>query len=128
MKGCLLAVAAFASAFSIWAATPKVMVVIDEKALGTISTSEIEGCRPGDASSREESADKMLAKLSFAFDFWRAEKVKLEKIAKKQSEENKITQYEKKKISLLEKIRAGKPDVSFDEFDRIINDRVLMRI
>jgi hypothetical protein len=42
MKGSLLAVAAFASALSALAATPKVMVVIDEKALGTISTSEIE--------------------------------------------------------------------------------------
>lgn len=87
-----------------------------------ISTSEIEGCARGDASQREESADKTLAKLSFAFDFWRAEKVKLEKIAKKQSEENKITQYEKKKVPLLEKIRARKPDVSFDAFDRIKAD------
>ena len=42
MKRSLLAVAVFASGLAAWAATPKVMVVIDEKALGTISTSEIE--------------------------------------------------------------------------------------
>lgn len=42
MKRSLFAVAFFASALAAWAATPKVMVVVDEKALGTISTSEIE--------------------------------------------------------------------------------------
>ena len=84
-----------------------------------ISTSEIEGCTRGDATSREEYADKRSAQLSFAFDFWREEKVRLGKIAKKQSENNKITNYQKKKIPLLEKIRAAKPEVSFDAFDHI---------
>ena len=45
--------------------------------------------------------------------------MKLQKIAKRQTEENKLTNYEKKKIPLLERIRAGKKDVSFDEFDRV---------
>ena len=87
-----------------------------------ISTSEIEGCTRGDAASREEYADKRMAQLSFAFDFWKEEKVRLGKIAKKQSEDDKITNYQKKKIPLLEKIRARKPDISFDEFDRIEED------
>ncbi|MBQ9370536.1 MAG: hypothetical protein IJU10_05660 [Clostridia bacterium] len=87
-----------------------------------ISTSEIEGCARGDAASREEYADKKLAELSFAFDFWRAEKVRLGKIVKKQSETNKVTDYQPKKVPLLEKIRARKPDVSFDTFDRITED------
>ena len=42
MNRILFAAAAFAAAFAVEAATPKVMVVVDEKALGTISTSEIE--------------------------------------------------------------------------------------
>ena len=84
-----------------------------------LSACEIEDTVRGDATSRAEKADGKLAELSFCFDFWRAEKVKLAKIAKKQTEENKITSYEKKKIPLLEKIRSGKKDVSFDEFDRL---------
>jgi len=87
-----------------------------------ISTSEIEGCARGDATERAEYADKRLAQLSFAFSFWRAEKVRLGKLAKKQSENDKITNYQKKKVPLLEKIRAGKPEVSFDTFDRIRED------
>ena len=42
MKNKMIPIALFAAAFAAGAATPKVMVVIDEKALGTISTSEIE--------------------------------------------------------------------------------------
>jgi len=87
-----------------------------------ISTSEIEGCARGDAASRAEKADVRSAELSFCFDFWRAEKVKLNKIVKKQTEENPITKYQKKKIPLLEKIRARKPDVSFDTFDHILEE------
>ena len=87
-----------------------------------ISTSEIEGCERGDAASRAELADKRAAQLSFAFGFWREEKVRLGKIAKKQSEEDKITNYQKVSVPLLEKIRARKPDVSFDEFDRVSED------
>jgi len=87
-----------------------------------VSTSEIEGCTRGDAASREEYADKRSAELSFAFDFWKEEKVRLGKIAKKQTEDNKVTSYVKKSVPLLEKIRARKPEVSFDTFDRISED------
>ena len=85
-----------------------------------VRTSEIEQCTKGDASSRTESALSEMAEISFCLDFWRAEKIKLEKILKKQKkEQTTLTSYSPKKVPLLEKIRAGKPDVAFDEFDRI---------
>ena len=84
-----------------------------------VSTCEIESAVRGNAVSREENADSRLADLSFCFDFWKEQKVKLLKIAKRQDEENKITNYEKAKTPLLEKIRAGKKSVSFDEFDKV---------
>ena len=85
-----------------------------------IRTSEIEHCVKGDASSRAETLSSEMAELSFCFDFWRAEKVKLDKVLRKQKAENvSLTSYAPKKIPLLEKIRAGKPDVAFDEFDKV---------
>ena len=88
-----------------------------------IRTSEIEGLNHGDASEKEEKLTSEMAELSFCFDFWRAEKIKLEKVVDKQKEEKtKLTEYEPKKDSLLAKIRARKPDVAFDEFDRVGRD------
>ena len=85
-----------------------------------IRTSEIEQCVRGDASSREEIVASEAAELAFCFDFWRAERIKIGKVLKKQDkEQTKLTDYTPKKVSLLAKIRAGKPDISFDEFDRI---------
>ena len=93
-----------------------------------IRTSEIEHCEKGDSSSRAETLTSEMAELSFCFDFWRAEKVKLDKVIKKQSEEKTtLTSYVPKKISLLEKIRAGKKDVAFDEFDRVGEDHADIR-
>ncbi|HAE88625.1 MAG TPA: hypothetical protein DCG79_01990 [Clostridiales bacterium] len=88
-----------------------------------IRTSEIEHCVKGDASSRTEKISSEMAELSFCFDFWRAEKVKLDKVLRRQKSENvSLTSYAPKKIPLLEKIRAGKPDVAFDEFDKVGED------
>ena len=42
MKAQMVAVAAFVAAFAADAAMPKVLVMVDEKALGSVSTSEIE--------------------------------------------------------------------------------------
>ena len=85
-----------------------------------IRTSEIEHLKQGDASEREEQLSSELAELTFCFDFWRAEKVKLDKVLKKQKkEQTTLTSYTPQKTSLLEKIRAGKPDVAFDEFDKV---------
>jgi len=92
-----------------------------------IKTSEIEHCAAGDANDREEGILSESAELAFCLDFWRAERTRLNKIRKKQTEERKITNYEPKKVSLLDKIRAKKPDVSFDEFDRIGADRSEVR-
>ena len=88
-----------------------------------IATSEIEHCVRGDASQRTEEIGSKLAELSFCFDFWRAEKIKLNKVLKKQKDEGPVlTSYAPKKVPLLEKIRAGKPDVAFDEFDKVGED------
>ena len=85
-----------------------------------ISTAEIEHLEKGDASSREERLTSEAAELSFCFDFWRAEKVKIEKVLKKQKKTGEhLTSYAPATVSLLEKIRAKKPEVAFDEFDRI---------
>ena len=85
-----------------------------------IRTSEIEHCTRGDASARVETVSAELAEISFCLDFWRAEKVKLEKVLKKQAkEQTTLTTYSPNKVSLLEKIRGGKPEIAFDEFDRI---------
>ena len=88
-----------------------------------IRTSEIEGLDRGDASEKEETLTSESAELNFCFDFWRAEKNKLEKIVDKQKEEKiKLTDYKPKKDSLFAKLRARKPDVAFDEFDRVGGD------
>ena len=85
-----------------------------------IRTSEIERCEKGDATSRRERVTSEAAEISFCFDFWRAEKIKLKKVLKRQAKEgSELTAYTPVKTSLLEKIRAGKPEVAFDEFDRI---------
>ena len=85
-----------------------------------IRTSEIEHCVKGDDSSRMENIVSSMAELSFCFDFWREEKIKLDKVLRRQKAENSVlTSYAPKKTSLLEKIRAGKPDVAFDEFDKV---------
>lgn len=85
-----------------------------------IRTSEIEHCTKGDDSSRMESILSSMAELSFCFDFWREEKIKLDKVLRRQKkEEIVLTSYAPKKVTLLEKIRAGKPDVAFDEFDKV---------
>ncbi len=88
-----------------------------------IRTSEVEGFRKGDASLKEDAIASEMAELSFCFDFWRSEKNKLDKVIKKQHDEKvKLTEYKPKKDSLLAKIRAGKQDVAFDEFDRVGSD------
>ena len=87
------------------------------------ATSEIERCAKGDASERAELIRSRAAELSFCFDFWRAERVKLDKALRRQEKTGEhLTDYFPVKVSLLDKIRAGKPDVSFDEFDRVAED------
>lgn len=85
-----------------------------------VRTSEIEHLTRGDASSRVESVTSELAEISFCLDFWRAEKVKLEKVLKRQAkEQTTLTTYSPEKVSLLDKIRAAKPEVAFDDFDKL---------
>ena len=85
-----------------------------------VRTTEIDNCTQGDASERTESLNASLAELSYCLDFWRAEKTKLGKVLKKQKKEkSELTTYTPPKQTILEKIRAGKPDVAFDEFDKI---------
>ena len=85
-----------------------------------VRTSEIEHCAKGDASDRTETLNGEMAELAFCLDFWRAEKNKLSKVLKKQQKEKTtLTSYVPPKQSIIEKIRAGKPDVSFCDFDRI---------
>ena len=84
------------------------------------ATAEIEHCSKGDASERSEDLTSEMAELSFCLDLWREERIKLEKVLKRQKKtQTTLTSYSPKKTTLLEKIRAGKPDVAFDEFDRI---------
>ena len=88
-----------------------------------VRTSEIEHCTQGDASSRTERLTSEMAEISFCMDFWRAERIKLDKVLRKQkAEKSTLTSYSPKKVSVLEKIRAGKPDIAFDEFDRVGED------
>ena len=102
-------------------------------------TAEIENCTKGDALSRSEVIAAEMAELSFCLDFWRAEKIKLDKELKKKKtdkltvdldppdacydkkayRDNPTLTYSPKKTSLLEKVRGGKPEIAFDEFDRI---------
>ena len=93
------------------------------------ATSEIEHCQKGDASAREEEIRSRAAELSFCFDFWRAERVKLDKVLRRQEKEKKkLTDYSPEKIPLLQKIRGGKPDVAFDEFDRVAEEDEAIRL
>ena len=88
-----------------------------------ISSAEIEDLEKGDSSLRTERLTSDLAELSFCFDFWRAERVKIDKVLKKQKKTGEaLTTYVPPKTSLLEMIRERKPDVAFDEFDRVGGD------
>ena len=87
------------------------------------ATSEIERCVKGDATERAEEIRSRAAELSFCFDFWRAERAKLDKVIRRQEKEGtKLTDYSPVKVPLIDKIRGGKPDVAFDEFDRVAED------
>ena len=87
------------------------------------ATSEIERCTKGDAAERAEEIRSRAAELSFCFDYWRAERAKLDKVIRRQEKEGtKLTDYSPVKVPLLDKIRGGKPDVAFDEFDRVAED------
>ncbi|MBO7390294.1 MAG: V-type ATP synthase subunit I [Clostridia bacterium] len=93
-----------------------------------VRTSEIEHLTRGDASARVEEVASELAEISFCLDFWRAEKVKLEKVLKRQKKEGTtLTSYSPEKVPLLEKIRGAKPEIAFDEFDRIGADHEDLR-